>query len=445
MTLKKTILLGSCLALVAGLSACGRIASSAAAPDYAVGDLNTGADKDEGTVNSGSDKNQGVVNDALTPNTDGVDVGGSSMRDADGKCINDKDDDNLCNEEDDDIDGDGIVNVKDKDIDGDGIANVDDTDMDGDGITNIDDNDMDGDGIANVNDTDTDGDGASNTMDDDMDGDGITNIDDNDMDGDGVANTEDDDVDGDAIVNEDDSDSDGDGVINENDNDSDGDGIANGSDDDMDGDGTANDADTDADGDGTANDADTDANGDGQNDSGVDVSEKLAYFSKTGSVSLDVQAGMQTGSGSQGMNFQDLRDSAADKNADVNTVTPYDITVKVDPATVVDPAVVALLQNFGATSYVMRVYYQLPGEAKMLMGRTPDGAANAVSDLVNGVSFDNNQLLPTKNYETFQGMFSKPAFTAATMVVELTLASAAPIDATVTLIYEVKANAKVNL
>lgn len=442
MTLKKIILLGGAAALALSMSACGRLATNADPDDLSSGQVNTGDDKNEGTTNTGTDANTGVVNGDAPANQDGVDVGGSDMRDADGKCINDKDEDNICNEEDSDLDGDGIANVDDPDIDGDDIANVDDEDVDNDGIDNIDDNDMDGDGIANENDGDMDGDGTPNLVDDDMDGDGIKNIDDNDMDGDGIANEDDDDMDGDGIKNTDDRDMDGDGIFNTDDNDMDGDGIANEDDDDMDGDGIANDKDNDQDGDGVPNASDTDANGDGQADDGSIVEGKLAYFSRSGTVSLDAaQLVGNSYTGSQEFDFQDLRDEANKQNADVSTVTPYDVEV------VADPASAGLVSAVGDLTYTMRVYYVLPGNStKVLIARTPAATVNAVGDLVAGVSFSGGQILPTENYATFQGLFAKPQYTKVDLVVEMELLDApdSALSGNVVLNYVVKANAKID-
>lgn len=388
MNKKRILLLGASLALTAGLSACGRAASAADAADFA-----------EGVTNTGSDINTGVVSD-----DDAIATGGSSMRDESGACVNNTDGDALCNEEDDDIDNDGIANVDDGDIDGDKTPNTMDDDMDGDGIKNIDDNDIDGDGIANVNDDDIDGDNITNTDDDDIDGDGITNENDNDIDGDGVANGKDSDADGDGLD---------DATV-----------------------------DTDDDSDGIPDSVDTDTNGDGIADNGGE-SGKLAYFSTEGTVSLDVVKNAESGSGSKTLYFDDLRDEAKDENADVSTVTPYDILVKLDDSALSDNAVQALLSQLDDATCTIKVYYTLPGGEKVLIGSTIEGGNLPVSQLVNGVSFADNTLLPTKYYSTFQGLFAKEQYEQALITVELGLSEKVGSAATVPLYYEVKANAKV--
>ncbi len=389
MNKKRILLLGASLALTAGLSACGRAASAADAADFA-----------EGVVNSGEDKNVGVVSDDDAV----VNVGGSSMRDENGACVNNTDGDALCNEEDDDIDNDGIANVDDSDIDGDKTPNTMDEDTDGDGVKNIDDNDTDGDGVANVHDSDIDGDDIKNTDDDDIDGDGVTN--------------------------ENDNDTDGDGLVNEKDPDADSDGLDDAT------------VDTDDDSDGVADSVDTDADGDGIADSGSE-SGKLAYFSTEGTVSLDVVKGAEGGDGSKNLYFDDLRDEAEDENADVSTVTPYDILVKLDNSALSDDAVQALLSQLDDATCTIKVYYSLPGGTKVLIGSTIDGSSVPVTQLVNGVSFADNTLLPTKYYATFQGLFAKEEYEEALITVELGLSEKVGGAATVPLYYEVKANAKV--
>jgi len=450
MNLKKILLLSLSIALLAGFTSCGRIATSADPADNAHGEINTGTDQDQGQVNTGSERNEGVVNTSDPANANGIDVDGSPMRKPDGSCYNNTDAnlatsgqnvlaDEKCNEEDEDIDGDGIANTDDDDMDGDGIPNTADNDMDGDGIDNIDDNDIDGDGVANVNDGDIDGDGIPNSMDNDTDGDGILDIDDNDIDGDGIANTDDDDIDGDGIVNGDDSDLDGDGIPNIDDNDIDGDGIENSTDSDLDGDGIENSNDNDIDGDNVPNASDTDANGDGEPDNGNNQSGKVVYFSKSGRVHFEVIAGQKKGSGFDQFSFQELRDSAIANDANPSTVIPNSLFISADPT------VAETVRALGTMPYTARLYYKLPGQERVLLAMTPANADNQIAELADGISFENKKLLPSKYFETFQDMCGKPIYDTVELSVEIELTAPSPVNLLLPIRYQVFANAKADL
>jgi len=419
------------LALLAGLAltlgACGKAATSTVADAYTAGEqLGGGTDQSVGVVNTGLDVNMGALNLAATDNVDGIAVvGATGFRKADGSCITDTDKDGLCNEEDPDIDGDGIMNANDDDIDGDGILNVNDNDIDGDGILNINDNDIDGDGIANVNDSDIDGDGIANVMDPDIDGDGILNVNDNDIDGDGILNTVDPDIDGDGILNAVDPDVDGDGILNVNDPDINGDGIVD--------------------------------NVNGVVDFGtvavvgapeiiIQVANQiggatnsegtLVLFSNSGLLDVNITSAI-AGEGSHTLLFQDVRDSAIAKNADVSTINPYDIQVTL---------LAASLTNYDPTTALrMKIYYQLPGEAKTLLGMTSATDKKTLADLVNGVSMSAGSLQSTENYAVFQTMMADITKTQAVLTVEFSdVVGTLPVGVAV-VSYVIKANAKVKV
>lgn len=410
MSISKKIVLSIGLATAMAFVGCGRMASSAPADPYLKGELNEGEDLNEGVTNETAgtpDQNTGVIHSENPANENGVQVPGGSLYNPDGSCVNDTDEDGICNELDDDIDGDKIPNTQDDDIDGDDVSNTEDNDIDGDGIDNIHDNDIDGDGVANVNDSDIDGDGTPNTMDDDMDGDGISNIDDNDIDGDGISNSKDDDIDGDGISNSQDDDIDGDGVANEIDNDVNGDGVA--------------------DNDGTSDDSENTGSG------------KEVYFTKKGSVTFEVEQGALSGSGEDYLDLREMRDSAKAKDADTSTITPLTILVKADPSAE------SVLSTHGSMAFTARIYYQIGNEAPVVLAMTPAGAQNQVKDLIDGVSFDDGTLLPTKFFGSFQEACKNGNYTKIKMMVDLELSEAAPITIDLPVHYEVTASAIANV
>lgn len=387
MNIKHSLLLGLGLAVALALSSCGRMASSDAASDFS-----------EGTVNAGADVNTGVLSDdpgnAYVPGSQG-------MRDANGVCINDTDGDNLCNEEDPDIDNDGIDNELDTDKDGDNVLDIFDPDIDDDGIANIDDNDPDGDGLAACADPDDDGDGIPDMEDADRDGDGILNVNDNDADGDGIPNAIDPDIDEDCIDNATDTDDDGDNI-----------------------------PDT----------VDPDANGDGTPDKDTTGSAKLVYFSKSGSIAMAISQGFATGSGTQSLDLEDLRKEAADNKANAATITPYDVLITVDSASI------AALASLGNPEYEVNVAYTDPisGETH-IVASSPSKSVQYVNDLVTGVSFANDNLKPTNYYASFQLLFGNTSYTSCIMTVQLVLKTGAAANADIVLNYVIKANAKAAL
>ncbi len=195
----------------------------------------------------------------------------------DGVCINDEDADGICTEVEgtDDIDNDGTPNNLDVDSDGDGIDDAVEgvLDADNDGHPNFLDLDSDGDGISDDIElvADMDEDGVPNYLDLDSDGDDIEDSIEltDDVDGDGSPNFLDLDSDGDGILDdtEDNVDTDGDGTPNYLDLDSDDDGISDSVEltDDMDGDDTPNYLDVDSDGDGILDETELTNDMDGDN------------------------------------------------------------------------------------------------------------------------------------------------------------------------------------
>lgn len=384
------------LVLLAGFSlnfvGCGKAAATGSTGSVNTGDSNTGADENSGVVVVGP-------GEAQPPGTTGI-------RDASGTCYNDTDGDNLCNEEDSDIDGDGNNNTVDNDIDGDGVVNPADDDIDGDGIDNIDDADMDGDGIANDVDTDIDGDGTPDATDSDVDNDGIMNGDDNDIDGDGIINGEDPDMDGDGVPNDQDPDMDGDGVLNPEDSDANGDGV----------------------------DENPDA-GTGTTGEGVSVP-----FTDDGAVTIETNSVAKTGTGIHYMSFQDVHDSAEDKNADVSTITLTSIDVSVDPASV------ASLAAYGNTKVQMNISYKTASGAKTLVGTTSTAFPITVQDLLNGIGMANGKIQKDENnFPIFQGLVAQKNVDGADIVIDITVIDGSLPNGVVTLNYLVKASAKVKI
>lgn len=445
MTKAKTYQLLLLLIISGMFMACGQSVSDTVGNyDYSTGKVNNGKDQNTGDVNQGNDQDSGVINVSLQPNKEGQSVSGLTLRNSSGVCYNNTDNDSLCNEEDDDIDGDGIKNTDDDDIDGDGIPNTQDDDMDGDGIPNIDDNDMDGDGIGNVNDNDMDGDGIPNFQDDDMDGDGIPNIDDNDIDGDGIKNTEDDDIDGDGIKNEDDHDMDGDGIGNTDDKDIDGDGIDNNKDDDIDGDGIKNDDDDDIDGDGTKNEDDPDPTGNGentnpQNSSSSSGGGNVAEFTHSGSFTLSTLGGMTGGKDSTLLDFQDVRNEAIEKNADVSTIILGDVTIQLDPLSA------QILAPYANYTFRLKVFYDV-GEGEVMVGHTSSARPLSIQQLIDGVSMTDNSLMQTKNFASFQKLITNTTYSNAQIILEISdLSDPLPLLSDIILNYIIDANAQVIL
>lgn len=384
------------LALLAGFTlgmvGCGKAASTGNTGSVNTGNTNTGGDEDGGVVIVGD-------GEAQPPGTTGV-------RDQAGKCYNDTDKDNICNEQDTDIDGDGTNNTEDNDIDGDGDVNTIDDDIDGDGVDNIDDADMDGDGIANDEDTDIDGDGTPDATDSDVDGDGIVNGEDNDIDGDGVENPVDPD---------------------------------------MDGDGTDNNTDTDTDGDGQTNTEDPDANGDGEVENpdagtgttgeGVSVS-----FTDDGLVNLLTNSIAKSGTGTHYMDFSDIKDSAAAKDADISTITLTSIDVSVDAASA------ALLTASAGTKVKLNISYQVAGGAKVLVGTTSNAYPITIADLLAGISMSDGKIQKdANNFPLLQGLIAQQSVAGASIILDVAVIDGTLPDASINLEYVVKASAKVKI
>ena len=281
-------LLGTCIAVVFFLSACGdetgttggKAGESCSSADDCKGDLKCiaglcGYDKDDDGIRDSID------NCPETPNPDQKDSDGDGKGDAcdgsdrDGDGVPDGEDNcpDTPNADQKDTDGDGIGDACDENDDADGegskdrndncpmVHNPKQKDSDGDGIGDKcdKDQDSDGDGIVDNNDncpntpnkdqTDTDGDGKGDACDNDDDNDGVNDGNDNcplkknqdqkDRDNDGKGDVCDDD-DGDGITDDKDNCPD---TSNPNQADLDGDGIGDVCDPDQDGDGIKEDGD----------------------------------------------------------------------------------------------------------------------------------------------------------------------------------------------------------
>jgi hypothetical protein len=447
----------SALIILIGLfifAGCGNPATGADPKDISKGDLNTGADQDIGTtndaVNGGADLNGGAIslNHLANQNLSGTQAGNlTGLRDAEGVCYTDTDNDGQCNEEDNDIDGDGTPNTQDDDIDGDGIPNTQDDDIDGDGILNVNDNDIDGDGIANAGDGDIDGDGITNTQDDDIDGDGVDNIDDNDIDGDGIANNEDTDIDGDGIANTDDTDIDGDGTPNTDDNDIDGDGIANTDDTDVDGDGVANDVDNDIDGDGVPNDLDDDADGDGVNDDGSSQQGTLNVdVSEVNTITVSAAGGAQQYfRGIDDVSYADMRQEVIDADGDPTRITLKSASVRASQ----DDA--GFINANASQPIYMRVYFvntDPAGTDTLLLATTRtlnDANVVTLGQMLSGISLSSGALIPEPAFNTFIANVGKPNYNNANVIIEVDFANPIAGAATITFVYEMVVTAPVKV
>ncbi|HSQ41724.1 MAG TPA: hypothetical protein VLM37_05540 [Fibrobacteraceae bacterium] len=271
----------------------------------------------------------------------------------------------------------------------------------------------------------------------DLDSDGIADSADSDIDGDGIINTEDDDIDGDGIANEDDADIDGDGVVNTGDNDIDGDGIANDEDDDMDGDGIPNDEDTDADGDGIADSVDSDTNSDGIADSDSSTGTVVA-FSATGIISVEINSTDKTGNGSKYVNFDEIRDSADEHNADLSTLFINGMYLGVSSEDSL------LMASYGSTTLQVIVFYVLDGDT-LQVAQTSASSLVSVSTLLQGVDLTSGLQINQGNYSRFQTLVANESYSGVTLYLEFINVNGDLPDETIEMDYTISATAEADL
>jgi len=171
----------------------------------------------------------------------------------------------------------------------------------------------------------------------------------------------------------------------------------------------------------------------------------LAYFSTSGTIdSVYLNSVNQSGTGSQLLNFKDIRDSAAAKNANVATIILTDISVNVDPA------YAAALAGYANSTVLVNLYFTNSAGTKTMVASS--AVAVSVSTMLSGISMNDNSIyiLPT-NFATLQSMIAEKNAAGAyvndgtTITVEMTVKSGTLPDAEIWLDYAIQANAKVNL
>lgn len=165
----------------------------------------------------------------------------------------------------------------------------------------------------------------------------------------------------------------------------------------------------------------------------------VAYFTNSGSIAVQL-ASVSAGSGTQIFDIQELRDDAASKNANLSTMLVSDLAVSINPASV------SALAGAANTTFILDIYYQLPGAEKVKVGHTSKMEPITIADLIAGVSMKSNVVMQTPELLEFPQVITNANNNSMGIVVEVhTINPALVTTSNFTIDYTISANAQVRL